>query len=65
MHNVAHSIVLMFKTPANTRFIGMAIVWCALFGVEEKDRCPNWKDGIYKPCQVGASAPKEAAAGSK
>ena len=28
------------------------LVRCALYGIDEKDRCPNWKDGVYKPCQV-------------
>jgi hypothetical protein len=22
----------------------------ALRGVKEEDRCPNWKEGYYKPC---------------
>jgi len=27
-------------------------VKCALYGIDEEDRCPNWRKGIYKPCQV-------------
>ncbi len=23
---------------------------CALYGISEEDRCPNWRKGIYKPC---------------
>jgi len=34
-------------------------VRCALFGIEEKDRCPNWKGGVYDPCQVSENAGKE------
>ena len=33
----------------------MNSVKCALYGIDEKDRCTNWKDGVYKPCHVGAS----------
>ncbi|KAK1735306.1 hypothetical protein QTG54_013920 [Skeletonema marinoi] len=25
-------------------------VRCALYGISEEDRCPNWRKGIYKPC---------------
>ena len=31
-------------------------VRCALYGIDEKDRCPNWKDGVYKPCQGGSES---------
>jgi len=30
-------------------------VRCALYGIDEEDRCPNWREGIYtkKQCNVG------------
>ena len=30
-------------------------VWCALFGVAETDRCPNWKNGVTHPCANNGS----------
>ena len=31
------------------------LVRCALYGINEEDRCPNWREGIYtkKQCSVG------------
>ncbi|KAL7448191.1 hypothetical protein ACHAWC_000432 [Mediolabrus comicus] len=26
-------------------------VRCALYGIDEKDRCKNWRKGIYQPCE--------------
>eukprot|EP00804_Cyclotella_cryptica_P000729 CCRYP_000997-RA/>CCRYP_000997-RA protein AED:0.34 eAED:0.34 QI:786/1/1/1/0.5/0.4/5/418/59 len=34
-------------------------VTCALYGVDEKDRCPNWKGGVYKPCETRSSENNE------
>lgn len=33
-------------------------VTCALMGVATEDRCTNWKQGVYKPCEIKSSDEK-------
>ena len=40
-------------------------VRCALYGIDVNDRCPNWRGGIYKPCQVGEDDAKKDAANNE
>ena len=34
-------------------------VSCALSGVAIEDRCVNWKQGVYKPCDINGGESKD------